>query len=304
MEEIIIIGSGCAGMGAAIYAARAGAKPLVLEGSRPGGLLTTTSEVENYPAFPEGVGGFDLVWKMREQAQKFGARTENATVVKVDFSGDVKKLYGVDGKVFEAKKVIIATGASPRMTGAKGEAELLGTGGVSVCATCDGAFYKGKDVAVIGGGDTACEEALFLSRFCSSVKIVHRRDSFRASRVMSDRVAANPKISVVWNSVLEEVLKNENGKCRGISVKNTADGSVSEIPCAGVFIAIGYVPDTKAFVNAVDTDKDGYIIPYGKTLVQTSVADVYAAGDCTDRVFGQAITATAMGCMAAILASS
>ena len=211
MEEIIIIGSGCAGMGAAIYAARAGMNPLVLEGSQPGGLLTTTSDVENFPGFPEAVNGFELVWKMREQAQKFGTRIENTIIEKVDFSGDVKKLFSTDGKVYEAKKIVIATGSAPKMTGAKGESELYGGRGVSACATCDGAFYRDKDVVVIGGGDTACEEAVFLTRFCSSVKIIHRRNEFRASKIMGERVLENKKITPVWDSVVEEVLSDDKG---------------------------------------------------------------------------------------------
>lgn len=304
MEEIIVIGSGCAGMGAAIYAARAGMNPLVLEGSQPGGLLTTTSDVENFPGFPEAVNGFELVWKMREQAQKFGARVESAVVEKVDFSGGVKKLFCLGGKIYEARKIVIATGSSPRMTGAKGEAELYGGRGVSACATCDGAFYRNKDVAVIGGGDSACEEALFLTRFCSSVKIVHRRDRFRASKIMAERVLENPKISPVWDSVLEEVFADESGLCRGIAVKNVKTGAVSEIPCKGVFIAIGHVPNTSAFRGAVDMDAEGYIVPHGGTLVKTDVENVFVAGDCSDKTFRQAVTASAMGCMASILASA
>ncbi len=303
MEDIIIIGSGCAGMGAAIYAARAGANPLVLEGSQPGGLLTTTSDVENFPGFPEAVNGFELVWKMREQAQKFGARIENIVVDKVDFSGDVKKIFTTDGNVLEAKKIVIATGSAPRMTGAKGEAELYGGRGVSACATCDGAFYRGKDVVVIGGGDTACEEANFLTRFCSSVKIVHRRDEFRASKIMADRVLANEKIEPVWDSVLEELLQDENGLCRAAVVKNVKTGELKEIPCACVFVAIGHVPNTKAFVGVVDMDSEGYIKSVEGSLVKTNIENVFVAGDCSDRVFRQAITATAMGCMAGILAT-
>ena len=304
MEEIIIIGSGCAGMGAAIYAARAGMNPLVLEGSQPGGLLTTTNDIENFPGFPEAINGFELVWKMREQAQKFGTRIENTIIEKVDFSGGVKKLFSTDGKVYEAKKIIIATGSTPKMTGAKGESELYGGRGVSTCATCDGAFYRNKDVVVIGGGDTACEEAAFLTRFCSSVKIIHRRNEFRASKIMSERVLENKKITPVWDSVVEEVLSDDKGMCRGVLVKNINTGEVSEVPCKGVFVAIGHKPNTSAFKGAVDMDDEGYIIPHGDSIVKTSVANVYTAGDCSDRVFRQAITSTAMGCMAAILASS
>ncbi len=291
-------------MGAAIYAARAGMSPLVIEGAQPGGLLTTTSDVENFPGFPEGVNGFDLLWKMREQAQKFGARIENAVVEKVDFSGEAKKVFCSGEKVFEAKKIVVATGSSPRMTGAKGEAEMYGGKGVSACATCDGAFYRGKDVAVVGGGDSACEEAVFLTRFCSSVKIIHRRGEFRASKIMADRALSNPKIEPVWDSVVEEVLPDENGLCRGVIVRNAKTGEKSEIACKAVFVAIGHKPNTDIFRGILETDAEGYIVPAPGTQVKTSVENVFVAGDCADKTFRQAITASAMGCMAAILASS
>lgn len=303
MEEVIIIGSGCAGMGAAIYTARAGMSPLVIEGSQPGGLLTTTSDVENFPGFPEGVNGFDLLWKMREQAQKFGAKIENAVVEKVDFGSETKKVFCEGGKSFEAKKIIVATGSSPRMTGAKGEAEMYGGKGVSACATCDGAFYRGKDVVVVGGGDSACEEAVFLTRFCSSVKIIHRRNEFRASKIMADRALANPKIEPVWDSVVEEVIPDENGICCGVLVRNVKTGAKTEIPCKGVFVAIGHTPNTGIFKGILDMDADGYIIPTPGTQVKTNIENVFVAGDCSDRTFRQAITASAMGCMAAILAT-
>lgn len=303
MKEVIIIGSGCAGMGAAIYTARAGMNPLVIEGSQPGGMLTTTSDVENFPGFPEGVNGFNLLWKMREQAQKFGAKIENAVVEKVDFLGEVKKIFCSGNKVYEARKVIVATGSSPRMTGAKGEAEMYGGKGVSTCATCDGAFYRDKDVVVIGGGDSACEEAIFLTRLCSSVKIIHRRDQFRASKIMSDRTLENPKIIPVWDSVVEEILPDETGACRGVLVHNIKSGQIYEIACKGVFIAIGHKPNTDIFKGILDTDHDGYIVPLAGSLVQTNVENVFVAGDCSDKIFRQAITSSAMGCMAAILAS-
>lgn len=304
MEEIVIIGSGCAGMGAAIYAARAGMSPLVIEGAQPGGLLTTTSDVENFPGFPEGVNGFDLLWKMREQAQKFGARIENAVVEKVDFSGETKKVFCSGEKVFEAKKIVVATGSSPRMTGAKGEAEMYGGKGVSACATCDGTFYRGKDVAVVGGGDSACEEAVFLTRFCSSVKIIHRRGEFRASKIMADRALSNPKIEPVWDSVVDEILPDENGLCRGVAVRNAKTGEKSEIACKAVFVAIGHKPNTDIFKGILEMDDEGYIVPLSGTQVKTNVENVFVAGDCADKTFRQAITASAMGCMAAILASS
>ena len=241
---------------------------------------------------------------MREQAEKFGARVENATVERVDFSGEVKKLFCGDGLVFEAKKVIIATGSAPRMTGAKGESEMYGGKGVSACATCDGAFYRNKDVLVIGGGDTAAEEADFLTRFCSSVTLVHRRDQLRASKIMADRVMANPKVKIIWDSVLQEVLPNDSGICRGAILKNVKTGELSEIPCSGVFVAIGHTPNTKAFEGAVEMDAEGYIIPKNGSPVKTSAENVFVAGDCSDKVFRQAITAAAMGCMAGITASA
>ena len=304
MEEVIIIGSGCAGMGAAIYTARAGMSPLVIEGSQPGGLLTTTSDVENFPGFPEGGNGFELLWKMREQAQKFGARIESAVVEKVELDGEVKKVISAEGNVFEAKKVIIATGASPRMTGAKGEAELYGGRGVSACATCDGAFYREKAVVVVGGGDTACEEASFLTRFCASVGIIHRRNEFRASKIMADRALSNPKITPYWDSVVEEVLADENGMCRAVKIKNVKTGEFTEIPCSCMFVAIGHKPNTDIFKGILDMDSDGFLIPQDNSLVKTKYENVYIAGDCSDRNFRQAITATAMGAMAGILASS
>ena len=303
MEEIVIIGSGCAGMGAAIYAARAGMNPLVLEGNAPGGLLVTTTDVENYPGFPDGVNGFDLLMNMRRQAEKFGARIESASVGRVDFSGETKRLFLAGGDVLETKRVIIAVGSSPRMTGAKGERELFGGGGVSACATCDGAFYKGRDVVVVGGGDTACEEALFLARFCSSVKLVHRRDALRASKVMASRALSNGKITPVWNSVLQEVVADtQTRKCAAVVVKNVETGALSTIPCAGVFVAIGHTPNTAVFADAVETDAEGYIKVFDS--VKTSAANVYAAGDCADKEFRQAITAAASGCKAAIMASN
>ena len=241
---------------------------------------------------------------MREQAQKFGARIENAVVEKVDFSGETKKVFCSGEKVFEAKKIVVATGSSPRMTGAKGEAEMYGGKGVSACATCDGAFYRGKDVAVVGGGDSACEEAVFLTRFCSSVKIIHRRGEFRASKIMADRALSNPKIEPVWDSVVDEILPDENGLCRGVAVRNAKTGEKSEIACKAVFVAIGHKPNTDIFKGILEMDDEGYIVPLSGTQVKTNVENVFVAGDCADKTFRQAITASAMGCMAAILASS
>ena len=300
MEKVIIIGSGCAGMTAAIYTARAGMKPLVLEGPKPGGQIITTSEVENFPGFPEGVEGFSLVWNMRMQAERFGVTIVNTIVEGVDFAGDVKKVFCSGGKVFEAEKIIIATGAAPRWTGAKNEQELLGGRGVSTCATCDGAFYRGREIVVVGGGDTACEEALFLSNMASGVKLVHRRSSLRASKIMADRVLANEKITPLWNRVLSEVVPGDDGKCRAVVLENLETGAREEVPCSAVFIAIGHTPNTAVFRGHVDMDEEGYIIPQPGGLVRTSVENVFVAGDCSDKIYRQAITAAAMGCMAGI----
>ena len=240
MEKVIIIGSGCAGMGAAIYAARGGLNPLVIEGSQPGGQITTTSMVENFPGFADGIDGFGLVWGMRAQAEKFGARIVNAVVEDVDFSSNPKKIFCSGGRVFEAEKVVIATGAASKMIGAKNEMELFGGKGVSTCATCDGAFYRGKDVVIVGGGDSACEEALFLAKFASSLKLIHRRDELRASKIMAERILKSEKITPVWNSVVKEVLIGSDGKCAGVKIENVKTGEASEIPCGGVFVAIGH----------------------------------------------------------------
>ena len=300
MENVIIIGTGCAGLTSAIYTARAELKPLVLAGHQPGGQLTTTSEVENFPGFPEGVQGFDLTTNMRTQAEKFGARIVYDTVERVDFSGPVKKLWGSAGTTYEAKAVIIATGAMPRMLGIPGEKELYGGKGVTTCATCDGAFYRDLPVAVLGGGDSAAEEALFLTRFASHVTLVHRRDELRASKIMADRVKAHPKITVLWDTVVDAVNGVEQGEVTGLSVHNVKTGAKAVVPVKGVFYAIGHAPNTAAFVGAVERDAEGYVKPQGGSLVRTSVPGVYVAGDCSDHAYRQAITAAGMGCMAAI----
>lgn len=300
MEELVIIGSGCAGMGAAIYAARGGLNPLVIEGMQPGGQITTTSMVENFPGFADGIDGFGLVWAMRTQAEKFGARILNAAVEDVDFSGDVKKIFCSGGQVFEAKKVIVATGASSRMIGAKNEMELFGGKGVSTCATCDGAFYRGKGVVIVGGGDSACEEALFLTKFASSVHLVHRREELRASKIMAERILKNEKITPVWNSVVREVLIGADGKCAGVKIENVKTGEMSEIACSGVFVAIGHKPNTDVFRGKLEMDEEGYLIPASGSLVRTNIENVYVAGDCSDKRYRQAITAAAMGAMAGI----
>ena len=299
MENIIILGTGCAGFTAGIYTARANLNPLILEGRQPGGQLTTTSEVENFPGFPEGVDGYSLMDQLRKQATRFGARVENAFIDKVDFSGDTKILFS-GNKKFESKAVIIATGAAPRLLGIPGEKEMYGGKGVTTCATCDGAFYRNMDVIVVGGGDSACEEALFLTRFCSKVTLVHRRDELRASQIMAERTLAHEKIEVVWDSGIQEILPDEAGKTRAITVENLKTNELSEISCKGVFIAIGHIPNTQPFKDILPLDSNGYLIPDHGSQVQTKIPGVYVAGDCADHVYRQAITAAGMGCQAAI----
>lgn len=300
MENIIILGSGCAGATAAIYAARAGFSPLVLEGSLPGGQITTTSEVENFPGFPEGIDGYMLTYNMRQQAEKFGARFEIDQIESVDFSGSVKKLISNTGKVYETKSVIVATGAAPRLTGVPGEKEFYGGNGVSTCATCDAAFYKGKEVAVLGGGDSACEEANFITRFASKVYLVHRRDKFRASDIMVKRVTSNPKIELVMNAAAERILGGADGKVRALVVKDTLMGTLREIPVSGIFVAIGHVPNTKFLAGALPMDEDGTLVSNDNSGVHTRVPGVFVAGDCADRHYRQAITAAGMGARAAL----
>jgi len=299
MENIIIIGTGCAGFTAGIYAARANLNPLILEGKQPGGQLTTTSEVENFPGFPEGVDGFMLMDNLRKQALKFGARIQNTYVDSVRLD-DSKKVLNAGGKTIEAKALIIATGAAPRLLGIPGEKEMYGGMGVTTCATCDGAFYRDMDVVVVGGGDSACEEALFLTRFCSSVTILHRRDKFRASQIMAQRAVDHPKINVQWNTKPEKINPGEDGKVKSISILNLENGKRSEIECKGVFIAIGHVPNTEFLNDALPRDENGYLIPKTNSSVLTSIPGVYVAGDCADHVYRQAITAAGMGCQAAI----
>ena len=299
MENIIILGTGCAGFTAGIYTARANLNPLILEGRQPGGQLTTTSEVENFPGFPEGVDGYSLMDQLRKQATRFGARVENAFIDKVDFSGETKILFS-GNKKFESKAVIIATGAAPRLLGIPGEKEMYGGKGVTTCATCDGAFYRNMDVIVVGGGDSACEEALFLTRFCSKVTLVHRRDELRASQIMAERTLAHEKIEVVWDSGIQEILPDEAGKTRAITVENLKTNVLSEISCKGVFIAIGHVPNTQPFKDILPLDSNGYLVPDQGSQVQTQIPGVYVAGDCADHVYRQAITAAGMGCQAAI----
>ncbi len=299
VENVVIIGTGCAGLTAAIYTARASLNPLVLEGPLPGGQLTTTSEVENFPGFPHGVDGFQLTQNMREQAVRFGTRFEQALVQSVDFTSMPRKLV-CDGRTILAKTVIIATGASPRMTGIPGEKELYGGKGVTTCATCDGAFYRKMEVAVIGGGDSAAEEALFLTRFASKVYLVHRRDTLRASKIMADRATSHEKIQCVWDSVPVAVEGVAAGAVSGLRIKNVKTGAESVLPVKGIFVAIGHVPNTGPFAPPLDVDEGGYFKPQPGSQVRTNLPGIYVAGDCSDHVYRQAITAAGMGCQAAI----
>jgi thioredoxin reductase (NADPH) len=298
MEKVVVIGSGCAGWTAALYAARANLQPLVLMGSQPGGLLTTTSIVENYPGFPEGVDGFELMSRMQKQAERFGAKAKFGTVETVDFSKQPFALT-VDGERVETETVIIATGAGHRHLGLESE-HLLETKGVTYCATCDGALpvFRNQPLVVVGGGDSACEEALYLTRFGSVVYLIHRRDSLRASKIMAERALSNPKIKPVWDSVVTDVLDVKQDKVTGVRLKQVKTGAESTLDCAGVFVAIGHVPNTQIFKGQINLDENGYIIPAQGAA--TNVTGVFVAGDCSDHVYRQAVTAAGMGCAAAI----
>ena len=298
MEKVVIIGSGCAGWTAALYAARANLKPLVLMGSQPGGLLTTTSIVENFPGFPEGVDGYELMTRMQKQAERFGARAQFATVEAVDFSRRPFVLT-VDGERVEAQTVIIATGAGHRHLGLESEHKLENKG-VTYCATCDGALpmFRQQPLVVVGGGDSACEEATYLTRFASVVYLVHRRDALRASKIMADRALSHPKIKPVWDSAVTDVLDVKQDKVTGVRLKHLKTGAESTLDCAGVFVAIGHIPNTQIFKGQITLDENGYIVP--QAGVATNVPGVFVAGDCADHVYRQAVTAAGMGCAAAI----
>lgn len=298
MENVVIIGTGCAGLTAAIYTARANLNPLVFTGTMPGGLLTTTSIVENYPGFPEGVDGYELMTRMQKQAERFGAQVKYGTVEAVDTTKQPFVLT-VDGEPVEARTIIIASGAGHRHLGLESE-KLLDKKGVTYCATCDGALpmFRNKPLVVVGGGDSACEEASYLTRFASEVYLIHRRDSLRASKIMSDRTLANPKIKPVWDSVVTEVLDVKQDKVTGVRVKNLKTNAESVIDCAGLFVAIGHVPNTQLFKGVIDMDENGYIKPVRGT--ETNVPGIFVAGDCSDHVYRQAITAAGLGCAAAI----
>ncbi len=299
MEQVVIIGTGCAGYTSAIYTARANLSPLMLSGSQPGGQLTTTTEVENFPGFPEGVMGPDLMMNMQKQAEKFGARIEYQQVESVsrraeDGIFEIKTNTGT----IESQTVIIATGAAPRHLGLPNEKELIGHG-LTSCATCDGAFYRDVPVAVIGGGDSACEEAMFLTRFASEVFLIHRRDELRASKIMADRTIATEKVTPVWDSQVVEYIADDEGEMTKIKVENLKTNELSEIDVKCVFVAIGHVPNSKFLGDLVDLDDNGYIKQVPGTT-STKTEGLFAAGDVADHVYRQAITAAGQGCAAAI----
>ena len=298
MEKVAIIGAGCAGLTAALYTARANLRPLVLTGKHPGGLLATTTTVENYPGFPEGIDGYELMVRMQKQAERFGARLKFGCVEAVDLS---RQPFGltVDGEAVEAETVIIASGASHRHLGLESEHKLENKG-VTYCATCDGALpvFRDHPLVVVGGGDSACEEAMYLTRFGSVVYLVHRRDTLRASKIMADRALSHAKIKPIWDSVVTEVLGLEHDKVTGVRLKNVKTNAESLIDCAGIFVAIGHVPNTQLYKGVINMDESGYIIP--KQGMATNVPGVFVAGDCADRVYRQAVTAAGLGCAAAI----
>jgi thioredoxin reductase (NADPH) len=292
-HDVIIVGGGPAGYTAAIYAGRANLKPLVIEGFARGGQLMLTTDVENYPGFPQGITGPEMMNGFREQAERFGAIMVSSNATRVDLS---QRPFGVwvDDEEYRAETVVIATGADAKWLGLESETRLRGRG-VSSCATCDGFFFRDKEMVVVGGGDTAMEEALFLSRIGSHVKIVHRRDEFRASNIMAERALANDRISVRWNAVVEEVLGED--KVEGVRVRDVTTGAEETIPAEAVFVAIGHRPNTELFAGQLELDADGYLVTDG---TRTSVEGVFACGDVQDRVYRQAVTAAASGCMAAI----
>ena len=296
MRNVVIIGSGCAGLTAAIYAARAHLQPLVIRGPQPGGQLTLTTSVENFPGFPEGVQGPELIERMQNQAAEFGAEFLEGYVSAADLSRR-PFVINLGSETVEARTLIVASGASAKMLGLESERRLLGHG-VSTCATCDGYFYRGKEVVVVGGGDTAAEEALFLTRYATQVSILHRRDQLRASKIMQDRLFRNQKINFIWDSVVADVLDVDRGEVRAVKLKNTKTGDETLKSCDGVFLGIGHAPNTSLFRGQLEMNEVGYLITHDGS--KTNVPGVFAAGDVQDHIYRQAITAAGSGCMAAI----
>ena len=296
-RKVIIIGSGPAGLTAAVYAARANLEPLVFEGSQPGGQLTITTDVENFPGFPDGIMGPELIEHMRKQAVRFGATCEYKTVDSVDLLSSPFTIRVKDEK-YTADTVIISTGASARLLGLDAEKELMGYG-VSACATCDGFFFKEKEVLVVGGGDSAAEEAIFLTKFASKVSIIHRRNELRASKIMQDRVFKNKNIEIMWNSSVEDISGTRDSGVTGATIKDTVSGDTKKISCDGVFMAIGHIPNTSVFKAQLDLDDKGYIITKPDSTY-TNIPGVFACGDVQDQTYRQAITAAGTGCMSAI----
>ena len=297
-EKVIIVGSGAAGLSAAIYAARANLNPLVIEGIQPGGQLTITTDVENYPGYADVVQGPWMMEQMRMQAINVGARIISDIIIDVDFSGSIKKLTADSKKVFECETVIVATGAQARWLGLESENKFNGKG-VSACATCDGFFYRNKAVAVIGGGNTAVEEALYLSNICSEVTLVHRRDQLRSEKILQDRLFKKNNIKVLWNNVVSEIKGDENG-VNAVELNSTKEDKKNILKVDGVFIAIGHDPSTNAFKGSLDMDDEGYITSCNPGTSLTNIEGVFAAGDCVDKIYRQAVTAAGMGCMAAL----
>ena len=296
MEKVIIVGSGCAGLTAAIYAARANLSPLVLEGRQPGGQLSTTTMVENFPGFPEGIDGPQLILNMHQQAEKFGARFSYSEATDLDMAGDSLRLRA-DDEWLETQALIIASGASARYLGLENEEKLIGHG-LTSCATCDGAFYRNVPVCVVGGGDSAAEEALFLTRFASKVYLIHRRDQLRASKIMADRVLSAQKIEPIWNTIVTRYIPDDKGEMSAVEMRNVATKEVKILPVACVFVAIGHDPNTKAFAGKLETDPEGYLLV--RHLAESKHPGIFIAGDVADRVYKQAVTAAGSGCAAAI----
>jgi thioredoxin reductase (NADPH) len=296
MENLIIVGTGCAGLTAAIYSARANLSPLVLEGHEPGGQLSTTTLVENFPGFKEGIDGPELIMNMKAQAERFGARFQYSTVNGFE-RGDGFVKVKLDNAWLETKALIIASGASARYLGLPNEKTMIGHG-LTSCATCDGAFYRNVPVCVVGGGDSAAEEATFLTRFASKVYLIHRRDTLRASKIMADRALSNSKIEPIWNTVVTEYVTDDQGEMRAVKIKHVNSGAERELDVKCVFVAIGHVPNTVAFKGQLDMDENGYLLQRNGT--STNIPGVFAAGDVSDHVYRQAVTAAGQGCAAAL----